>query len=178
MVVSSSTTRAKPVKTGGGSEVTTACRSLEALSIGRIKVKVEPEPGFEEIVIEPPMSSISDSLLLAVGLILHVDVALMQIVGLFVKRLAERLLDRDLTIEVSEAAKAKLIELGWDPTLGARPLRRAVQHEIEDRLSEKILHSELDAGDHIRVDFDPALGKAYRRAVEWRTAFTGWNDVD
>ena len=83
---------------------------------------------------------------------------LMQIVGLFVKRLSERLLDRDLTIEVSDAAKAKLIELGWDPTLGARPLRRAVQHEIEDRLSEKILHAELDAGDHIRVDFDPALG--------------------
>jgi ATP-dependent Clp protease ATP-binding subunit ClpC len=62
-----------------------------------------------------------------------------------------------MTIEVSDAAKVRLIELGWEPTLGARPLRRAVQHEIEDRLSEKILHGELNAGDHVRVDFDPAL---------------------
>jgi ATP-dependent Clp protease ATP-binding subunit ClpC len=82
---------------------------------------------------------------------------LKQIVELFLKRLAERLLDRDMTIEVSEAAKVRLIELGWEPTLGARPLRRAVQHEIEDRLSEKILHGELNAGDHVKVDFDPAL---------------------
>jgi ATP-dependent Clp protease ATP-binding subunit ClpC len=44
---------------------------------------------------------------------------LMQIVGLFLKKLSERLLDRDMTIEVSDAAKAKLIELGWEPTLGA-----------------------------------------------------------
>ncbi|MCU1416928.1 MAG: ATP-dependent Clp protease, ATP-binding subunit, partial [Schumannella sp.] len=82
---------------------------------------------------------------------------LMQIVGLFLKRLAERLLDRDMTIETSDAAKAKLIELGWEPTMGARPLRRAVQHEIEDRLSEKILHGELNAGDHVKVDFDASL---------------------
>jgi ATP-dependent Clp protease ATP-binding subunit ClpC len=82
---------------------------------------------------------------------------LKQIVGLFIKRLSERLLDRDMTIEVSEAAKVRLIELGWEPTMGARPLRRAVQHEIEDRLSEKILHGELNAGDHVKVDFDPSL---------------------
>jgi ATP-dependent Clp protease ATP-binding subunit ClpC len=37
--------------------------------------------------------------------------------------------------------------------MGARPLRRAVQHEIEDRLSERILHSELEAGDHVQVGF-------------------------
>ena len=85
---------------------------------------------------------------------------LLQIVGLFIGRLAERLLDRDMSIEVSDEAKARLIELGWDPTLGARPLRRAVQHEIEDRLSEKILHSELEAGDHVRVGFDASAGTA------------------
>ena len=77
----------------------------------------------------------------------------MQIVGLFIKRLSERLLDRDMSIEVSDAAKERLIELGWEPTLGARPLRRAVQHEIEDKLSEQILHAELNAGDHVKVDF-------------------------
>ena len=78
---------------------------------------------------------------------------LLQIVDLFISRLKVRLMDRDLTIELSLAAKEKLIEIGFDPSLGARPLRRAVQHEVEDRLSEKILHGELNAGDHVHVDF-------------------------
>jgi len=58
-----------------------------------------------------------------------------------------------MTITLEQAAKERLIEVGFDPTLGARPLRRAVQHEIEDRLSERILHGELNAGDHVHVDF-------------------------
>ncbi|WP_168916514.1 ATP-dependent Clp protease ATP-binding subunit [Microcella flavibacter] len=78
---------------------------------------------------------------------------LLQIVDLFIKRLRERMMDRDLTIEVSTPAKAQLIKLGWDPSLGARPLRRAVQHEIEDALSERILHGTLNSGDHVAVDF-------------------------
>jgi ATP-dependent Clp protease ATP-binding subunit ClpC len=78
---------------------------------------------------------------------------LLQIVDLFVKRLGERMLDRDMTVELTTPAKEKLIEVGFDPALGARPLRRAVQHEVEDRLSEKILHGELNAGDHVTVDF-------------------------
>ena len=77
---------------------------------------------------------------------------LIQIVDLFTKRLSERLLDRDMTIELSMPAKERLIEVGFDPALGARPLRRAMQHEIEDRLSEKILHGELNPGDHVKVD--------------------------
>jgi ATP-dependent Clp protease ATP-binding subunit ClpC len=59
-----------------------------------------------------------------------------------------------MTIELTQHAKERLIEVGFDPTLGARPLRRAVQHEVEDRLSEKILHGELAAGDHVHVDFE------------------------
>ncbi|OJU40670.1 MAG: NDP-hexose 4-ketoreductase [Microbacterium sp. 69-10] len=77
---------------------------------------------------------------------------LRQIVGLFVKQLADRLLDRDMTVELSDAAKDKLIEIGFDPALGARPLRRAMQREVEDQLSEKILHGELNSGDHVKVD--------------------------
>jgi ATP-dependent Clp protease ATP-binding subunit ClpC len=77
---------------------------------------------------------------------------LVQIVDLFTRRLGERLLDRDMTIELSLAAKERLIEIGFDPALGARPLRRAMQHEVEDRLSERILHGELNSGDHIKVD--------------------------
>ncbi|MEY3909139.1 MAG: hypothetical protein RLZZ90_1046 [Actinomycetota bacterium] len=79
---------------------------------------------------------------------------LVQIVDLFVKRLAVRLEDRDLTIKVSQAAKDRLIEIGFDPTLGARPLRRAVQREIEDKLSERILHGELPNASDVTVDFN------------------------
>src|SRR5690606_22724710 len=64
---------------------------------------------------------------------------LLQIVDLFTKRLGERMLDRDLTVVLTVPAKEKLIEVGFDPALGARPLRRAMQREIEDRLSERIL---------------------------------------
>jgi ATP-dependent Clp protease ATP-binding subunit ClpC len=78
---------------------------------------------------------------------------LRQIVDLFVRRLRDRLLDRDLSIEMSDAAKDRLIDIGFDPTLGARPLRRAMQSEIEDRISERILDGDLTAGDHIKVDF-------------------------
>ncbi|WJL97073.1 ATP-dependent Clp protease ATP-binding subunit [Microbacterium sp. ET2] len=79
---------------------------------------------------------------------------LRQIVGLFTKRLGERLLDRDMSVELTDAAKDKLIEVGFDPALGARPLRRAMQREVEDRLSEKILHGELEPGDHVKVDVE------------------------
>ncbi|WP_309067546.1 ATP-dependent Clp protease ATP-binding subunit [Microbacterium sp.] len=79
---------------------------------------------------------------------------LVQIVDLFTKRLNQRLLDRDMTLELSQAAKERLIEIGFDPALGARPLRRAMQHEIEDRLSERILNGQLDTGHHIKVDVE------------------------
>jgi ATP-dependent Clp protease ATP-binding subunit ClpC len=78
---------------------------------------------------------------------------LLLVVDLFVKRLRDRLYDRDMSIEVSFPAKERLAEIGWDPTLGARPLRRAVQREIEDAMSERILYGEFKAGDHIKVDF-------------------------
>ncbi|MGD9606839.1 MAG: AAA family ATPase, partial [Leucobacter sp.] len=77
---------------------------------------------------------------------------LLQIVDLFVKALRERLLDRDIHIEISQPARERLAEIGYDPTLGARPLRRAMQQEIEDRLSERILNAELLAGDTVKVD--------------------------
>jgi ATP-dependent Clp protease ATP-binding subunit ClpC len=78
---------------------------------------------------------------------------LLQIVDLFIKRLRDRLLDRDMSIELTLAAKERLIDVGFDPSLGARPLRRAIQHEVEDQLSERILQGDLNAGDHVHVDF-------------------------
>lgn len=78
---------------------------------------------------------------------------LLQIVDLFVKRLRDRLLDRDMSIELSEVAKERLLELGWDQSMGARPLRRAMQQWIEDPLSELILDGTVRAGSFIKVDF-------------------------
>ncbi|CAB4622035.1 unannotated protein [freshwater metagenome] len=78
---------------------------------------------------------------------------LLQIVDLFVRRLRERMLDRDMTLDVTDAARRQLLTIGWDPMLGARPLRRAIQHEVEDMLSEKILNGELAIGQHVLVDF-------------------------
>jgi ATP-dependent Clp protease ATP-binding subunit ClpC len=78
---------------------------------------------------------------------------LLQVVELFLKRLATRLEERDLTLELTDAAKQRLMEIGWEPSLGARPLRRAVQREIEDRISEQILEGHLKNSSHIKVDF-------------------------
>ena len=78
---------------------------------------------------------------------------LVQIVDLFIKKLSVRLEDRNMTLSLTAAAKDRLIEIGFDPALGARPLRRAVQREIEDKLSEKILHGELLNTEHMDVDF-------------------------
>ena len=81
------------------------------------------------------------------------QVELLQIVELFIKRLSVRLEERDLTLELTDAAKKRLMEIGWEPSLGARPLRRAVQREIEDKISEQILQGELKNSSHIKVDF-------------------------
>ena len=78
---------------------------------------------------------------------------LLQVVELFIKRLSVRLEERDMTLELTDAAKQRLMEIGWEPSLGARPLRRAVQREIEDRISEQILEGHLKNSSHIKVDF-------------------------
>ncbi len=78
---------------------------------------------------------------------------LLQIVDLFVKRLQLRLDDRDLKLTLTTSAKEKLIELGYDPSLGARPLRRVVQREIEDEISERILTGTISGAQDILVDY-------------------------
>src|SRR5437762_13578913 len=74
------------------------------------------------------------------------------IVDLMIAKVDERLKDRDMGMELLPAAKALLAERGYDPVLGARPLRRTIQRAIEDALSEKILFGELKAGQIIMVD--------------------------
>jgi ATP-dependent Clp protease ATP-binding subunit ClpC len=74
------------------------------------------------------------------------------IVDLMIAKLDERLKDRDMGMELRPAAKDLLAARGYDPVLGARPLRRTIQREIEDSLSEKILFGELRPGQIVIVD--------------------------
>ena len=79
---------------------------------------------------------------------------IIQIVDLMIAGLDERLKAKDMGIELTQAAKDLLAARGYDPLLGARPLRRVIQREIEDSLSERILFSELKAGEIIVVDVE------------------------
>jgi ATP-dependent Clp protease ATP-binding subunit ClpC len=74
------------------------------------------------------------------------------IVDLMMKRVREQLKAKDVDIELSDAAKELLAEKGYDPSLGARPLRRTIQRLVEDPLSEKLLWKEFKAGQTIIVD--------------------------
>jgi len=77
---------------------------------------------------------------------------IIQIVDLMLAKLDNRLRDKDMGIELTPAAKIYLAEKGYDPVLGARPLRRTIQRDIEDVLSEKILYGDLKAGSIVLVD--------------------------
>jgi ATP-dependent Clp protease ATP-binding subunit ClpC len=72
-----------------------------------------------------------------------------------IARLDVQLRNKDMGIELTTDAKALLAEKGYDPVLGARPLRRTIQREIEDTLSEKILFGEIEPGQIILVDTEP-----------------------
>jgi ATP-dependent Clp protease ATP-binding subunit ClpC len=79
---------------------------------------------------------------------------IISIVDLMIANLDDRLKAKDMGIELTQGAKDLLAARGYDPLLGARPLRRVIQREIEDSLSERILFSELKAGEIIVVDVD------------------------
>ncbi|MEV6064701.1 ATP-dependent Clp protease ATP-binding subunit [Nocardia asteroides] len=79
---------------------------------------------------------------------------IVQMVDLMIGRVAKQLKNKDMGIELTEQAKSLLAKRGFDPVLGARPLRRTIQREIEDQLSEKILFGEIGAGQVITVDVE------------------------
>jgi ATP-dependent Clp protease ATP-binding subunit ClpC len=80
------------------------------------------------------------------------ETEIIQIVDLMIANLDERLRARDMGIELTTTAKALLAKKGYDPLLGARPLRRTIQREIEDVLSEKILFGDVKAGEITLID--------------------------
>ncbi len=114
----------------------------------RMKAKVSDElkqhfrPEFlnrvDEIIVFPPLS----------------EQQIVAMVDNMIAAVEQRLKDRDMQIELTQAAKNLLAERGFDPVLGARPLRRTVQREIEDVLAEKMLFGEVGPGQIVLVDVE------------------------
>jgi len=77
---------------------------------------------------------------------------LAEIVELQLERLRARLAERGIALELTEAAKETLAEAGWDPTYGARPLKRALQRMVENPLAMRLLEGDFTEGDRVRVD--------------------------
>jgi len=88
------------------------------------------------------------------------------IVEIQLGRLRKQLADRKLSLELTEAARAKLGEEGYDPIYGARPLKRVIQQRLQNPLALKLLQSEFHAGDTVLVDVDPAGNFTFGVAVE------------
>ena len=78
-----------------------------------------------------------------------------KIVDLLLLRIRESLAERELQLELTDDAKDLLVEKGWDPAMGARPLRRAIQRYIEDPLADFVLKAELTPGGTVMVDLAP-----------------------
>ena len=85
------------------------------------------------------------------------------IARLMLKELTKRLAANEINAEFSEAAVAEIAKEGYDPTYGARPLRRAIQSKIEDMLSEEIIDGKITAGDDITVEADADAFKVIKK---------------
>jgi len=82
------------------------------------------------------------------------EAEILTIVDNYVGRIEGQLKNKDMGIELTDQAKVWLAKKGWDPVMGARPLRRTIQREIEDALSEKILFNDLRPGQIVVIDVD------------------------
>src|SRR5581483_5850279 len=75
-----------------------------------------------------------------------------EIVELLLRHIRQSMAERELSLNLSDEAKDLLVEKGWDPAMGARPLRRAIQRYIEDPLADKVLASSMEPGSTVEVD--------------------------
>jgi ATP-dependent Clp protease ATP-binding subunit ClpC len=78
-----------------------------------------------------------------------------QIVELLLKRVRESLAERELSLNLSENATDLLVEKGWDPSMGARPLRRAIQRYIEDPIADEVLKAGMEPGSNVEIERGP-----------------------
>ncbi len=117
-----------------------AAKREAVLGVVRASFKPEFLNRLDEVVVFDPLTSAE----------------LAHIVDLQVRQLATRLVDRRITLDVTDAAREWLAITGFDPAYGARPLRRLVQKEIGDRLARAVLSGQVRDGDTVTVDLDPA----------------------
>jgi ATP-dependent Clp protease ATP-binding subunit ClpC len=75
-----------------------------------------------------------------------------EIVELLMRRLRESMAERELSLNLSDRTKEMLVDKGWDPAMGARPLRRAIQRYIEDPLADEMLKTSMEPGSTVEVD--------------------------
>ncbi|MCX2748835.1 ATP-dependent Clp protease ATP-binding subunit [Arthrobacter sp. MI7-26] len=132
----------KSVATGfqSGTDTTTGYNRMRARVTEELKQQFRPEflNRVDDVIVFPQLTQ--DEII--------------EIVDLMIGRLEQHLADKDMGIELTAAAKVLLATRGYNPAMGARPLRRTIQREIEDQLSEKILFGELHPGDIVVVDVD------------------------
>src|SRR5450756_1439978 len=131
---------AKGLQTGfqAGGDLSTSYERMKSKVMDELKVQFRPEflNRVDDVIVFPQLSQ--DEII--------------EIVDLMIAKLLDRLHAKDMSLELTPAAKQLLAEKGYDPVLGARPLRRAIQREIEDALSEKILFGDLKPGQTVVVD--------------------------
>jgi ATP-dependent Clp protease ATP-binding subunit ClpB len=89
---------------------------------------------------------------------------LARIITIMFRELNERLADRKITVALTDAARERLAEIGYDPTYGARPLRRAIQKHLQDPLALHILKGEFREGDDVLADADATTGFSFRKS--------------
>jgi ATP-dependent Clp protease ATP-binding subunit ClpB len=89
---------------------------------------------------------------------------LARIITIMFRELNERLADRKITVALTDAARERLAEIGYDPTYGARPLRRAIQKHLQDPLALHILKGEFREGDAVLADADATTGFSFRKS--------------
>jgi ATP-dependent Clp protease ATP-binding subunit ClpC len=75
-----------------------------------------------------------------------------EIVELLLRRIRESMAERELQLELSEGTKDMLVDKGWDPAMGARPLRRAIQRYVEDPLADFVLREQVPSGSTVLVE--------------------------
>ena len=151
VIVMTSNLGSNLIQTSGGLGFNFGKSDGEALDYERVKSRVleavkDPANGFK-----PEFLNRIDSTVVFRPL----DRAhILEIVDIMMKEVEGRVLEHGLMMSVTDAARNFLAEKGFDPKMGARPLRRLIQDEIEDQLSEKLLRGEFGAGDSVELDID------------------------
>jgi ATP-dependent Clp protease ATP-binding subunit ClpB len=87
------------------------------------------------------------------------------IIGIMLREVNDRLAERKISVTVTDAARERLAEIGYDPAYGARPLRRAIQKHLQDPLALHILKGVFREGDSVLVDADGKTGFSFRKAA-------------